>query len=248
MKRLWLIALCVLAFAAARSQSGTLSFGLTGGLIKGDIANASLLTNFEDKNGLQTGALLRYGLNDDFAVQAELLWERRNFSTNTSLMGLRPGEDFTKVCWRCYFRSRVAYQSDFLMVPLTGMYVRQNNSMGIQAEAGIFFALLLANTHEGFEELYLDAEDMKRISQPIMEPGLYRTVYSGLSSNLMNTYDAGFLLGIGLTYNMLPNTALMLNGRTQIGFAGIYENPNMPLVSYKSYLLRLGIMQTIGRQ
>ncbi len=229
----------------AIAQRGGLWAGFTAGYLNSDIANASLLTDFVDKPGFQTGGIVRYGLSDEFSIQLELIYEQRNFATNTNLMGLRPGTDFQQVCWDCYFRSNVAYKSDFLVFPFSGNYEMRRNRFVVHAQAGLFYALLLANYHNGFEELYLDPAGMSDITNPYMEPGLYRTVFSGLSANVINTYDAGFLLGVGLSFAMTEKTILILSGRTQIGFAGIYENPNMPVVSYKSYLLQLGLMRKI---
>lgn len=246
MKKQLLITLLLLyGFVATNAQRGSLWFGISGGYLNGDIANASLLTEFVDRPGFQTGAFLRYGLQSEFSVQLELVYEQRNFATNTHLLGLRPGSDFREVCWTCYFRSDVAYKSDLVVVPLTGNYEHRHKHFVVHAQAGLFYAILLSNFRDGFEELYLDPSGMSAITNPLMEPGLYRTVYSGLSTNVINTYDAGFLLGIGLSYALSPKTELMLNGRTQIGFAGIYENPNMPVVSYKSYQLRLALLRKI---
>lgn len=230
---------------ALMAQQGTLWAGLIAGSLKSDIANSSLLNDFVDKPGFLLGGLARYGISDEFSVQFEMLYEQRNFATNTTLLGLRPGTHFEDVCWDCYFRSRVSYKSDFITLPLSGVYERRAKSFVIHARAGLFYGLLLANHHNGFEELYLDPKGMSGIRNPLMEPGLYRTVYSGLSSKVINTYDAGFLLGIGIAYPFGQQTELMLDGRTQIGFAGIYENPNMPVVNYKSYQIRLSLYRKI---
>lgn len=235
----------LLAAHLVQAQRGAVWVGLTGGYLNGDIANSSLLSDFVDKPGFQTGALVRYGLSDEFSIQLELLYEQRNFATNSNLMGLRPGTDFRQVCWDCYFRSNVAYKSDFILFPFSGNYEMRRKRFVVHAQAGLFYALLMANYHDGFEELYLDPAGMSNITNPYMEPGLYRTVYSGLSTNVINTYDAGFLLGVGLSYAISEKTELMLGGRTQIGFAGIYENPNMPVVNYKSYVFRFGLLRKI---
>ena len=246
MKKLLLTSLVLLLLLSNTiAQKGVLWLGLSGGYLKGDIANSSLLTDFIDKPGFQTGVLLRYGLNDDFAVQAELIYEQRNFATNSNILGLRPGTDIREVCWECYFRSNISYKSDFFLLPVSGVYERRHDRFILHAQAGLFYALLMSNTHNGFEELYLDPAGMAYITNPLMEPGLYRTVYSGLSNNVINTFDAGFRLGIGAAYLISPKTELMLNGLTQIGFAGIYENPNMPTVSYKSYVVRIGLIRKI---
>lgn len=244
-KQLLMTLLLLCGNIATNAQKGSLWAGISGGYLKGDIANASLLTDFVDRPGFQTGAFIRYGLQSEFSVQLELLYEQRNFATNTNLLGLRPGSDYSEVCWTCYFRSDVAYQSDLLIIPFTGNYEHRRERFVVHAQAGLFYAFLLSNFHDGFEELYLDPSGMSAITNPLMEPGLYRTVYSGLSTNVINTYDAGFLLGIGLSYALGPKTELMLNGRTQIGFPGIYENPNMPVVSYKSYQLRIALLRKI---
>jgi opacity protein-like surface antigen len=246
MKNLLISALLISLLAQpAIAQKGALWGGFSAGYLKGDIANSSLLTDFVDYPGFQTGAFLQFGLQDEFAVQLELLYEQRNFATNNNILGLRPGTNFNEVCWPCYFRSNISYQSDFIVFPISIKYEHQRNSLIIHAQAGLFYALLISNFHNGFEELYLDPSGMSGITDPLMEPGLYRTVYSGLSTNVINTYDAGFLLGVGLSYAIGPKTKLMLNGRSNIGFAGIYENPKMPVVNYKSYLLSLALLRKI---
>lgn len=237
--------LIILTAHFLHAQQGAVWSGLTGGYLNGDIANSSLLSDFVDKPGFQTGGLVRYGLSDEFSIQLELLYEQRNFATNTNLMGLRPGTDFRQVCWDCYFRSDVAYKSDFFLLPISGNYEMRRNRFVVHAQAGLFYALLMANHHNGFEELYLDPAGMSNITDPYLEPGLYRAVFTGLSTNVINTYDAGFLLGVGLSFAISEKTELMLGGRTQIGFAGIYENPNMPVVNYKSYVFRFGLLRKI---
>ncbi len=222
--------------------------GISGGAMFGNINMAGQNYSIKDKKTFQAGLIAGYGLSEDVRIQLELLFERRAFALQRFINGFMLSDTSEHICWECYYAYDVSYISDYLQLPLVFNYTRQRGSFSFGAEAGVYLALLLVNNQKGTEELYLDPVGADSFVSFGFEPGYSRVVYSGATANVINTYDTGLLLGLTGGYQLTSNFALTLNGRLQLGFTGVFENPQMPMLNFSSYTLRMGLSYQFNRQ
>ena len=222
--------------------------GLTGGATFGNINMAGQNFSIEDKRTFQAGLIAGYGISEDVRIQFELLFERRGFALQRFINGFMLNETSEHICWDCYYSYDVGYISDYFQLPLVFNYTRQRGSFSFGAEAGVYLALLLVNNQKGKEELYLDPVGADSFISFGYEPGYSRVVYSGATTNLINTYDAGLILGLTGGYQLTNNFAMTINGRLQLGFTGVFENPQMPMLNYSSYSLRMGLSYQFNKR
>lgn len=227
---------------AEPQQKGKWFAGLSGGMLFGDTDMSGRNFNVTNMNSFQSGLVLGYGLTEEFRIQAEFLFERRGFRSTQSITGFRLTDTSEHVCWQCYYDYDVTFISDYLHLPLLIQYGKAKGPMQISVQAGLYYSLLLINNHHGYEAFYLDPEGADPFLQQGFEPGLLKIIYSGPTTNVINTYDAGLLLGLGFGYELGQHFTIQFDGRLQVGFAGIFENPQMPVLNFKSYVVRCGFM------
>lgn len=230
------------------SQKGSWFVGITGGPLFGDTDANAINSKTTNKKSIQAGGTFAYGLTDDLRLQFEMLFERRGFQSQRFVNGFRLTDTSSHVCWECFYAYDVTYFSDYLQLPLLVHYSKKKGHFEFAAQAGLFYSLLLVNNHTGYEELYLDPVSADSFLQYGFEPGYSRIIYSGPTSNVINTYDAGILIGLSGNYNIYGPLSVSLEGRLQLGFAGIYENPEMPDLNFKSYIIRLGLMYNLPKK
>jgi len=215
--------------------------GFTGGAAFGDIANTSFAYKLSDSPGMQIGGVFGYNLTRNLSIQVEAVFERRTFRMERYINGFRLNDTSNYVCWDCFYGFDVTYSSDYLSLPILLNYHRGNDRFGIHIQGGIYYSLLLVNNYDGYEAFYFDPVGANSFI-PIYEPGTYREIFSGPSTNLINTYDIGAIIGLAGKYKLSPTIDLMLETRLTLGYAGIFENPQMILLNYKGYVVRAGFI------
>jgi hypothetical protein len=236
------------ASAQSQLQKGSWFIGLAGGPLFGDTDANSQNSNTLNKRSFQTGITVAYSFTADLKLQFEMLFERRGFQSERYVNGFRLTDTSSHVCWECFYAYNVTYFSDYLQMPLLINYSKKKGAFEIAAQAGLFYSLLLVNNHSGYEELYLDPVSADSFLRFGFEPGYSRILYSGPTTNVINTYDAGILIGLSGNYHVFGPLFATLEGRLQLGFAGIYENPEMPDLNFKSYIIRLGLMYNLPKK
>lgn len=218
--------------------------GFTGGMLLGDIPNANFYQQMKNRPSFTAGGLLGYQFRNSFSLQLEVNFERRIFNASRYISGLRLTDTSTYVCWQCYYDFQVDYVSEYISFPFLFNYSSTQKRLTFGVQAGLYYSILLVNNHQGTETYYLDPLGAAPFS-PEFEPGTFTTVYSGVSENIINTYDAGMLLGISSKYAVNNDWKLSAEARLIAGFTGIWENPQMPLVNFRGYVFRLGVYYTI---
>jgi hypothetical protein len=215
--------------------------GFSGGAAFGDIANTSFSYRLSDSPGLQVGGVFGYNLTKNLSLQFEAVFERRIFRMERYVNGFKLSDSSEYVCWDCFYGFDVSYTSDYISLPILLNYHRGTERFGIHIQGGLFYSLLLVNNYDGYEEFYFDPVGANNFI-PDYVPGMYRAIYSGPSTNLINTYDIGAILGLAGKYKLTQNIDLMIEARLTLGYAGIFENPQMILLNYKGYVVRSGFV------
>lgn len=233
--------------AQPSKDNGKWFVGLTGGAIISDMKNASIFYHMTDKQSFTAGGVLGYQISKDLSLQVEMVYEQRIFRSQKNSTGLRLHDTSRYVCRTCFYNYDVAFTSDYLTLPLIVSYMKSKKRLSFNMQAGLYYSMLLMNNNQGFEEFYLDPVGAARFIPYGFEPGRFRKIYSGAATNLINTYDAGLLLGVAGKFSLQKHIDVLLEGRMQIGFVGIFENPQMVELNYKGYLLRAGLLYKLKR-
>lgn len=188
------------------------------------------------------GMSVAYGLTEEVKIQMEVLFDRRSIGATSVLHGFYFANDSSEVlCTNCYYIYDINFTTNYLQIPLLLHYAKAKGNFQIGLQGGVYYALLMGNTHEGVEIINFDSAGLSAYPQHGLTPGLSVQNFSGSSINVINTYDAGILVGLAANYYLGKRMTLALEGRFKIGIVNFYENPEMPEITYKSYVLRLGL-------
>jgi hypothetical protein len=220
-------------------------FGASGGITKGNISSINASYDFTGKNGFRAGFFTKYFFNPNFAIVTEIEFEKRGFTAGVFNFGLQANDTSNYVCWDCYYSSLVDYQSFYLTLPLYVEFHRQLNNFGIFFRTGLFYSLMLQSYQDGYEELFIDAVNGLPFADYGYEPGRYRNIFAGKVENVVNTYDAGMLFGLGASYLVTNSIGLSLDASFHLGIAGYFENPEMVVAQFKSSALKIGLFYKV---
>ncbi len=212
--------------------------GALGGVVSGHIDQAGRSYVINNKWGMQEGFFGEYIFSENLALRVELLFERRAFGMYSYYNGIKLKDTSSYVCWNCYLENSIVYTSDYVHLPVLIHFSKHGHWFDYGAEAGLFFSLLAQAVHQGFEEVYLDPQQARPFIAAGFEPGLTRIVYNGPVKDVISTHDAGLVIGIRAGRQLFGGLSASLNARLQLGLAGVFENPQMPLFNYSGYMLR----------
>lgn len=215
--------------------------GASGGITQGNVSSINTSYDFTGKRGFQAGILTKYFFNPHIALGAEIGFEKRGFTAGVFNFGLQANDTSNYVCWDCYYSSLVDYQSFYLTLPLYVQFQRQINKFGMFFRTGLYYSLMLQSYQDGYEEMFIDAVTGLPFAEYGYEPGRYRNIFAGEVENVVNTYDAGVLFGLGLTYLITDKIGINLDASFYLGIAGYFENPEMVVAQFKSSSLNLGL-------
>jgi hypothetical protein len=245
---LLLLMLFVEALQAQRlSQKNQWFVGVSGGPQFGEAIGRGI--NVFNQTTAIGGLSLAYGLNEDVKLQMELMFDTRTIRANSLLRGFYFINDTSAaLCANCDYLYDVSFTTHYLQIPLLIHYAKAKGNFQIALQAGAYYALLLSNTYDGVEILNFDSTGLAAYPHYGLVPGLTVTNFEGTSINVINTYDAGILVGLSANYYLGNRFTLTLDGRFQVGLVGMYENPEMPEITYKSYVVRFGLMYQLQQR
>jgi hypothetical protein len=245
--RLLVVFLFVPGFVAAQAPPETdrWSVGIAGGPLFNQIQGNTPLYKYSNTIGYQAGISLTYRIAELFSVRAELLADYRGFGSSLYSRGLRETDTSSYVCWDCYYDYNLSFFSHYLTVPVVFEYSQQLKHIGIAFRAGGYYSVLISASHEGYEEFYLDPEGTRPFTLIDFTPGLYRDHYTGLVDNVINTYDAGLSIGLGLWRQVGKSTKIEVDASMRLGFSNVFENPLMPEILHRHAVIKLGLVRQI---
>ncbi len=217
------------------------TIGFSGGPVFGHIETLERRFKTLKKVSYQLGFTVNHRLAKGMSVQLELLLENRAFGLQSHVDGFRITDTSERICWDCFYHYDISYVTDYVHLPLLLRFERAHNSWMFGAEAGVFLSLLIANHQSGTETLFLDPVGAQSFIPYGFEPGYTRILYHGKTKNLFNTSDAGLVIGISGGYTLNQSFSIQANGRLQLGFSSIYESPQLPLLNFSGYVIRLGL-------
>lgn len=221
--------------------------GVSGGPQFGEAIGRGI--NVFNKTTAIGGLSVAYGLSEDVKLQMEFMYDRRSIRANSALRGFYFINDTSQAfCAYCDYLYDVRFTTHYLQIPLLIHYAKARGNFQIALQAGAYYALLLNNTYDGVEMLNFDSTGLSAYPHYGLVHGLTVTNYEGTSINLINTYDAGILVGLSANYYLGNRFTLTLDGRFQVGLAAMYENPEMPEITYKSYVVRFGLMYQLQQR
>ncbi|MBG0781296.1 MAG: PorT family protein [Bacteroidales bacterium] len=223
--------------------------GLSVGAGITDISSGTTDIRVINSNGFVGGPFLQYQINEQFSVRVGAEFDSREFGMEVYYQGMRYTDTSTHVCYSCRYSYENTHTSYYLTFPLLLQYSQYRNKFGLTIKGGVYYSLLLISYQDGFEELYIDPEEglpFYQIDNSI-EPGHFINQYKGEALNVMNTYDAGIMLGLGGTYALNNKLALLLEGNLQVGFQGVFENPGMISLIHRAFQLRGGLIYRLTR-
>ena len=248
----WLLAVLLLLPQLVRSQGAPepsrWSVGFAGGVLINQIQGTTPLYQYTNKTGYQAGVTLTYLISESFSVRAEMLADYRAFGSKLYSQGLRETDTSNKVCWDCYYDYNLSFFAHYLTFPIMFEYSQQTRYLGIAFRAGGYYSLLMSAAQEGYQELYLDPEGTKDFILIGIPAGFYREHYTGLVNDVINTYDAGLSIGLGLWHPVGKRTRIELDAAIRLGFANVFENPLMPEILHRHSVIRLGLTHQLRPQ
>ena len=195
-------------------------------------------------NGFVGGPFLQYQVNEQFSIRIGAEFDQREFGLEVNYQGMRYSDTSTHISYSCRYSYQNTHTSYYLTFPLLLQYGQYRNKLGLTIKGGVYYSLLLISYQDGFEELYIDPEEglpFFEIDNSI-EPGHFLSLYQGEAPDIMNTYDAGIMFGIGGTYALNNKLALLLEGNLQVGFQGVFENPGMISLMHRAFQLKGGLI------
>jgi hypothetical protein len=215
--------------------------GFMGGVTFNNLTGSSLTAAFGGKEGFMAGAFVEYQVNEVMQLRLEFNLEQRNVSYGAFSSGLREYDTSSYVCRNCYYAFDINYTNSYLTLPVYVQYMRKQDRLHVGARLGLYYSILLQSWNEGYEELYIDPVGSIPFQLPNIRPGFYRLHISGEAVDVVNTYDAGLILGIFARYDLNHRISLQVDGSLWLGFAGLFENPGMVVVNNRTYMLRTGL-------
>jgi hypothetical protein len=243
---LYLILLINITVYGQQSENEkTWQFGVAGGASIGNVSANNTSYEFKKKNGFRTGIIAKFNFNTNVAVGTEIEFERRGFSASVYNFGLQIIDANSYICWECSYISAVDYQSFYLTLPLFVEFQKKEGNFGFSLKAGLYYSLMLQSFQDGYEEMFIDTETGLPLVPYGFEPGRYRIIFTGRVKNVVNTYDAGVLLGVGLSYDMSPTLGLFIDAMVYMGMVGYFENPEMVVAQSKTTSFKAGIYYTL---
>lgn len=219
--------------------------GFQAGTSMSDIGGIVSDYDFINKPGLLAGLFTHYQLSNDVGLRLAFEFDQRRFSMERFNNGLRYTDTSTYICWECYYAYDVGYENIYLTIPIVFIYTRNQGRFGIQIKGGGYFSLLMASNYNGFEELFISTTNGAYFLENQIEPGLFRLNYKGKAYQVMNTSDAGIILGLGTSYALTNKIAVQLEAGLQIGFQPLFENPSVIAVYQRAYQFRTGFIYRI---
>ncbi len=235
MKRTLIFTLFLFATTLILAQSENVRrpkwyLGVQVGSSIGDIGGVVADYNFKNKTGILANIFTQYQLSHEVGLRIGLEFDQRRFSMDRFNYGLRYTDTSTYVCWECYYAYDVAYENLYLTVPIVFVYARNQGRFAIQVKGGGYFSLLMSSKFNGYEELFISTTNGSYFLDNGIEPGLFRLNYKGKAYNVINTSDAGIMLGLGASYAVTNTMAFQLEAGLQVGFQPLFENPGVVAV------------------
>lgn len=219
--------------------------GFQAGTNIGDIGGVITDYTFKNKTGLLAQIFTQYQLSPEVGLRVGVEFDQRRFSMDRFNYGLRYTDTSSFVCWECYYAYDVAYENIYLTVPIVFVYARNQGRFAIQVKGGGYFSLLMSSKYDGYEELFISTANGSYFLDNGIEPGLFRLNYKGKAYNVMNTSDAGIMLGLGGSYVISNSMAFLLEAGLQVGFQPLFENPGVIAVYQRAYQFRGGLIYRI---
>jgi hypothetical protein len=246
--RLLVVILLVPGFVAAQApkEPGRWSVGIAGGPLFNQIQGSTPLFQYSNKTGYQAGASLTYRIGESFSLRAELMADYRSFGSSLYSQGLRETDTSRYVCWDCYYDYNIRFFTHYLTLPVVFEYSQELKYMGIAFRAGGYYSVLVSAAHEGYEAFYLDPHGTKPFTLIDFTPGFYRSHYTGLVDDVINTYDAGLSIGVGLWRQVGKSVKIEADVSMRLGFANVFENPLMPEIMHRHAVVKLGLVRQIS--
>lgn len=219
--------------------------GVQAGTSIGDIGGVVTDYTFKNKTGILANLFAQYQLSQEVGLRIGMEFDQRRFSMDRFNYGLRYTDTSTYVCWECYYAYDVAYENLYFTVPIVFIYARNQGRFAMQVKGGGYFSLLMSSKYDGYEELYISTTNGSYFLDNGIEPGHFRLNYKGKAYNVMNTSDAGIMLGLGASYAITNTMAFQLEAGLQVGFQPLFENPGVIAVYQRAYQFRGGLIYRI---
>ncbi|HOI31999.1 MAG: outer membrane beta-barrel protein [Bacteroidales bacterium] len=194
------------------------------------------------------GAFVQYQLNEQLSLWLGAEFDMREFGLQMNYQGMRYDDTSTYICYSCSYDYDNTYSNYYLTFPLLFQYSKSTNKFAFSFKGGLYYSFLLSSYQSGYEELYIDPVEGHPfyLLDDNIELGLFRVVYTGQTYDIINTYDAGIIFGIGGTYVLTNKIALLLEGNMQVGFQGVFLNPTMISMMHRSFQLRGGLIYRLN--
>lgn len=220
--------------------------GVFGGANITDLSSTSYDLRFNNETALLAGISLQYVLNENVSFKSGLEYDERKFGMEVHYQGLRLADTSSYVCYTCRYDYTHQITGYYLTIPFLFQYSKNSKRFGLHIKAGLYYSLLLSTYEDGREEEYLDPVQAAPFVEYGIMPGLYVNVFKGTTDKLLNTYDAGLILGLGGTFTLNNSLALLAEANLQVGFQPIFESPEMLAVYHKAFQLRGGVVYRLN--
>ncbi|MBU1369341.1 MAG: PorT family protein [Bacteroidetes bacterium] len=247
---LWIIVLLLSASQISAQEETNPQrwyLGLYAGTNISDLSTTALDLRFKNQNGLLAGISLRYQLNENFSLKSGIEFDQRRFGMEANYQGLRYVDDTSMhICYSCRYEYEHIINGMYVTVPLVFQYGKNIGRIGFHVKGGLYYSLLLQAYHDGQELEYFDPVEALPFLQFGYEPGLFVNSFNGKAENLLNTNDAGIILGVGGTYALGSRLAFLAEANLQVGFKPLFESPDFIAIYHSAFQFRGGLVYRLN--
>lgn len=193
---------------AADSASHSLTVTPKAGISITGNAGSDNNNMYSNATGFSTGLSFMYRLSKHFALQSELLYERKGYELKGE------SNSFFKYTPTGYYTVDNRVNLDYVTIPIL-LNMRFGETFTVYFNAGIYAAMQMNARCTGTASNTLSGESSYQVYKT--------TVYDNIDG-LMNSSDWGWALGSGIQYPVLKKYKLDLEFRYNKGFTNIYSN------------------------
>lgn len=215
----------------------------------------------QSKTGFYAGIFGEYNISKSFKIRLGFQYDRRSFE----LYGYEEFIDTIGSFNGTYHLYQVAYDVNYLTIPLNINFVRGNDKFKIYLQGGLYYSIYLNAKQKGIDYFYIDPDDKEYFSNTILSEGESIFYLDGSTDGLSfadisdtesdqpsydvikyNFYDFGFTFFVGLIYQPAPSIGLTFGPGFSFSFANAFEDPVYNFEWQQMTRLNIGFIYTLN--
>lgn len=223
------IAVLLLAFHIS-STSAQWKVGVQAGYTHNSLSTASGYAydrNYDTLGGFTVGVPVQYEFVDWFALQADLSYTQKNYSS------YRSGR---------YEEVQSDTRNGFMQLPVYARFSFGGEKLRGFINAGAYVGCWVSSKTKGAQRQYFYLIDQKAVAPYHFDEKV------PFDSRRDNRFDGGLMAGVGLQYQLTPRVQLLAEGRYYRGLTDLQKNYMLKQIHRynDTFTLQVGCMFTLG--